>query len=64
MTTHRYHVGERVHYVRGPYDGDVTPGAYTITRLLPIDGLDPQYRVKSAIELHERMMRESQLRQD
>ena len=50
--------------VNASFDGDVTPGAYTITRLLPPDGSDPQYRVKNANEVHERTMKESQLRKD
>lgn len=64
MATHRYHVGERVEYIRGPFDGDVSPGFYIITRLMPADGPDPQYRVKSANEVHERTMKESQFRTD
>ena len=64
MATHRFRVGERVKYVRGHFDGDVTAGLYTITRLMPADGADPQYRVKSTNEVHERTMKESQLRKD
>lgn len=62
MARHRYNVGENVEYVRDTFDGEVTPGAYIVTRLLPADGAEPQYRVKSAKEVHERTMRESQLR--
>lgn len=64
MARHRYGVGERVTYVRGHFDGDVTSGVYTITRLMPADGPDPQYRVKSDRETHERTLKESQLRKD
>lgn len=61
MATHRYQVGERVQYVRSPFDGHAASGVYTITRLMPADGQDPVYRVKSANEAHERTMAESQL---
>ena len=64
MAAHRYHLGDRVEYMRGPFDGDVTPGLYIVTRLLPTDGPDPRYRVKSANEVHERTMAESQFRRD
>ncbi len=62
MAMHRYRVGDRVEYVRGSFDSNVRSGVYTITRLLPADGSDPQYRVKNADDVHERTMRESQLR--
>ena len=62
MTIHKFRVGERVEYVRGASDGDVAPGAYTIVRLMPSDGADPQYRVKSTREVHDRTMKENQLR--
>lgn len=64
MTGHKYHVGERVEYVRDTLYGTAASGAYTITRCMPTDGADPQYRVKSANETHERTMRENQLRKD
>ncbi len=64
MARHKYRVGDRVEYTRSPFDGDATSGVYTITRLMPTDGADVQYRVKSANEVHERTMKESQLRKD
>lgn len=62
MAMHKYRVGERVEYVRGSAYGTASPGTYTITRCMPADSADPQYRVKSAGETHERTMKESQLR--
>ena len=36
-------------------------GIYKITQLLPPEGDDFQYKIKSAAEPHERMVKESQL---
>ncbi len=36
-------------------------GIYTITQLLPPEGDDYQYKIKSAVEPHERVAKESQL---
>jgi hypothetical protein len=40
------------------------PGAYLITWLMPFEGVEQQYRVKSAADAHERVMRESRLRRE
>jgi hypothetical protein len=39
-------------------------GSYKIVRLLPPDGEDFQYRIKSIGEAYERVARESQLERD
>jgi hypothetical protein len=36
-------------------------GIYTITQLLPPEGDDFQYKIKSAAEPHERVVKESEL---
>jgi len=36
-------------------------GIYKVTQLLPPEGDDHQYRIKSASEPHERVVKESQL---
>jgi hypothetical protein len=36
-------------------------GAYRVVKLLPSDGEDYQYRIKSATEAFERVAKESQL---
>jgi len=36
-------------------------GIYKVTQLLPPEGDDRQYRIKSASEPHERVVKESQL---
>ena len=57
MSDHKFKVGQSVHY-RG--DGG-TSGVYQVTHLLPAEGDDRQYRIKSANEPHERVAKESQL---
>ena len=36
-------------------------GVYEVVRLLPTDGDEQQYRIKSATEPHERVAKQSQL---
>jgi hypothetical protein len=36
-------------------------GIYKVTQLLPLEGEDYQFRIKSANELHERVAKENQL---
>jgi hypothetical protein len=62
MSRHKYAVGERVEFSPARFDGNVTRGVYTITRQLPSETLDLQYRVKNSRDSHERVVSESQLR--
>jgi hypothetical protein len=62
MSLHRFRVGDRVEFAANRQDSHVTPGTYTIIMRMPGDAVDPQYRVKSANDLHQRVMNESQLR--
>lgn len=58
---HRFVVGERVSFAAGM--GSTSPaGAFTVTRLLPNDQADREYRVRSVADGHERVARETQLR--
>jgi hypothetical protein len=61
MARHVYTLGQKVQFLPGPYDNNIPRCAYTVTRLMPNDGLDREYRVK-AEDGHERVLRESQLR--
>ncbi len=60
MQDHKFHVGDIVRFVPGPFhrapDGD-----YRIVRLLPADSAENQYCVKHALDGHERVVRESQI---
>jgi hypothetical protein len=61
---HKFKVGQSVQYTSGPHGRGTSSGAYKITQLLPSEGDDYQYRIKSASEPHERVVKESQLAKD
>jgi hypothetical protein len=61
MTHHKFKIGQSVHYTAGPYGSAGASNVYTITQLLPPEGDDFQYKIKSATEPHERVAKESQL---
>lgn len=58
---HKFKVGQSVSFTSGPFGRGGSNGIYTITQLLPPEGDDYQYRIKSAREPHERVVKESQL---
>ena len=64
MSDHKFKVGQSVHYTSGPYGRGTADGSYKVTQLLPPEGDDHQYRIKSTSEPHERVVRESQLARD
>jgi hypothetical protein len=59
--SHKFKIGQSVNYTAGPYGAVRGSGIYTITQLLPPEGDDFQYKIKSAAEPHERVAKESQL---
>jgi len=61
MPRHKYAVGDRVRLAPSKYAGDVPPGAYTISRQLPVEANVCQYRVKHTADGHERVVLESQI---
>ena len=61
----RYAAGDRVAFVPGlgaVPDSNVRRGLYTVVRALPVAGQGRQYRVKSDLDEHERVVDEAQLR--
>ncbi len=58
---HKFKVGQSVNFMSGPYGRASTNGVYKVTQLLPPEGDDCQYKIKSANEPHERVVKESQL---
>jgi hypothetical protein len=58
MSEHRFQIGQTV--VVSAYGAP--PGPYSITRLLPIDQGEPNYRGKSLVDNHERALAENALR--
>jgi hypothetical protein len=61
LTTHKYHIGETVYYTSPTFGRAAAPGSYTVVKLLPSEGEDYQYRIKSSGEAFERVAKESQL---
>jgi hypothetical protein len=61
VRAHRYGVGEIVYYTSPSFGRTAASGNYTVVKLLPSDGDDYQYRIKSNGEAFERVAKESQL---
>jgi hypothetical protein len=57
MPAHKFNVGDVVAYKPGR---NVPTGAFTVVKVLPGDG-EPEYRISSAQEEHQRVARESEL---
>jgi hypothetical protein len=57
---HKFHVGESV-ILRPAISRNVPGGVYEVTKQLPHDGREFEYRIKSANEEHERVAREGEL---
>jgi hypothetical protein len=58
---HKFKVGQSVSFSSGPFGRGGANGIYKVIQLLPREGDDCQYRIKSAAEPHERVVKESQL---
>jgi hypothetical protein len=61
LQDHKFKVGQSVSFTSGPFGRGGTSGIYKVVQLLPPEGDDYQYRIKSASEPHERVVKESQL---
>jgi hypothetical protein len=61
IRAHKYHVGETVYYTSPTFGRAAATGSYTVVKLLPSEGDDYQYRIKSSGEAFERVAKESQL---
>ena len=59
--THKYHVGDTVYFTSPTFGRAAASGSYTVVKLLPSEGDDYQYRIKSSGEAFERVAKESQL---
>lgn len=58
---HKYEIGENVYFTASNVARPAASGVYEVIRLLPTDGDDCQYRIKSNSEAFERVAKESQL---
>ena len=61
MSKHRFRVEQNVDYT--PFSSGVVASnrGYEVLRLLPANGLQMQYRIKSASELFDRLVNENEL---
>jgi len=63
MPLHNYNVGQSLLFVPGKFEPKGSHGTYTVLRLLPNDAADREYRVRNDRDGHERVVKESQLRE-
>jgi hypothetical protein len=61
MTTHKYKVGQPVEFRPGRFAMPASSREYKIVRLLPAEGEDPLYRIKSVGEPFDRVAKEREL---
>ena len=61
IRAHKYRVGETVYYTSPTFGRAAATGSYIVVKLLPSEGDDYQYRIKSSGEAFERVAKESQL---
>lgn len=61
MSNHKFKIGQSVNYTSGLFGASNANHIYKITQLLPLEGDDFQYKIKSAAGPHERVVKESQL---
>ena len=62
VADYKFAVGDRVALVANSSNANVRPGVYTIVRRMPASSQGCQYRAKSALDSHERVVDEAQLR--
>lgn len=61
LKSHKYALGQTVRYIAGPISRVNDSGTFKVVKLLPLDGDEHQYRIKSTSEAFERVAKESQL---
>jgi hypothetical protein len=61
LKEHKFQIGQTVFFTARPLGHMASDGSYRVVKLLPSDGEDNQYRIKSASEAFERVAKESQL---
>lgn len=61
MLKNKFAVGETVYFTASNVARPAAAGTYEVIRVLPTDGDERQYRIKSSTEAFERVAKESQL---
>jgi hypothetical protein len=59
---HRYKIGEKITFRSSMRGGSASPGQYRVVGHRPPEGGEPSYRIKSDLERHDRIARESELK--
>jgi hypothetical protein len=58
---HKFNVGQSLFFSPSIFEAATRKGLFRVVSLLPADGGDNQYRLKSETDGHERVVREGQL---
>jgi hypothetical protein len=61
MTRHKFAIGQVIDLRPTPGERNIPSGHYKVQRQLPSETRDLQYRVKHAVDGHERVVLESQI---
>jgi hypothetical protein len=61
--SHKFRIGQAVSYSPARLEMPASTSGYEVVRLVPSEGGDPQYRIKSTTEPFERIAREGQLKE-
>jgi hypothetical protein len=61
LAAHKFKIGATVVLIPGSRNANIPSGKYKVQRQLPSETRDLQYRVKHAVDGHERVVLESQL---
>jgi hypothetical protein len=59
MTKHKFAVGDRIQLLPSSLNNNMRPGVYTIVWAMPVTNQGFQYRAKSALDSHERVLDEA-----
>ncbi|HKM63474.1 MAG TPA: hypothetical protein VJY39_13395 [Acidisphaera sp.] len=62
MAAPKFRQGDRVVLLQDDNNRNARTGVYTITRVMPASPEGIQYRAKNAMDTHERVLPEAQLR--
>jgi hypothetical protein len=62
MAEYRFKIGETIAFQSSLRNRSAAAGHYQVIGLRPSDGDEPSYRIKSELERHERIARESELK--
>jgi hypothetical protein len=62
MDDHKYKIGETISFTSSMKGRSAPPGKYRVVGYRPPEDGEPSYRIKSDLERHDRIARESELK--